>query len=616
MNVLKPHKKNTIITLLERSCSQHKINRITGIDRKTIRRYEQLHQAGVPDLISNSPIVATGSPQDGIQTPPPRPPDGSAAKSTDFKIPQHARSSCEPFREWIEEQVRLKRNATAIYQELVDRHFFEAKYNSVKRFVRGLKRIDPEQFDRLDFLPGEEAQVDYGEGALTLDPKTGKYRRPRLFVMTLRYSRRSFRKVVWKSSKEVWCRLHEEAFRYFGGCPEYIVLDNLKEGVIKPDIYEPELNRLYEAMLLHYTVIADPARVRDPNRKGTVENAIQHTQGTALKAKRFESIDEQNQFLMQWEEKWAAQRIHGRTKRQVEAMFQEEKPHLKALPISSFRYFEDGERTVGDDTTIQVGHSSYAARPAPIGSIVLVRIYDLEIEIRDLKTQTLLRTHPRSCRKGTLLLPDDERPFNPSRQTHTLMDKARAIGPKTLELCEKLFELQGRPAQKSMWGIMGIAGKYPASVVEGACNKALELNIRSSKEVRFIAEKLFDEAVKRIEKTEGLTTLESQNQLTQLHPLIRPNQEYVDLFSQSARETSGQTNPEKENEDDNVDARNREVSQTTETLGSEGDTRNTSDSIASVQPIIHGNVVTDFTGRDGSETVETDRTPLRVVGAE
>ena len=214
MNVLKPHRKVSVLTLLERGISQHEIHRVTGVDRKTIR-----------DLISNSPRVATGS----GETPPPWPPDGDASKPPDSRpIPEHARSACEPHREWIEEQVRLKRNAYAIYQDLVDGRDFRAKYNSVKRFVRGLRRRDPEQFDRLEFLPGEEAQVDYGEGAPTLDPRTGRYRRPRLFVMTLRYSRRSFRKVVWKSSQETWCRLHEEAFRYFGGCPQYVVLDCLK----------------------------------------------------------------------------------------------------------------------------------------------------------------------------------------------------------------------------------------------------------------------------------------------------------------------------------------------------------------------------------------------------
>jgi transposase len=100
--------------------------------------------------------------------------------------------------------------------------------------VRGLRHVDPEQFDRLECAAGEEAQVDYGEGAPTRDPKTGRYRRPRLFVMTLWYSRRSFRRVVWKSSKLVWAQLHEEAFRYFGGSVSYVVLDNLREGVITP----------------------------------------------------------------------------------------------------------------------------------------------------------------------------------------------------------------------------------------------------------------------------------------------------------------------------------------------------------------------------------------------
>ena len=113
--------------------------------------------------------------------------------------------------------------------------------------------------------------------------------------MVLKYSGRAFRKVVWKSSKETWCRLHEEAFRYFGGCPQYVMLDNLKEGVIKPDIYDPELNTLYGAVLEHYNVTGDPARVGDPDRKGTVENGVKYTQGTALKGRKFESIEAQNE---------------------------------------------------------------------------------------------------------------------------------------------------------------------------------------------------------------------------------------------------------------------------------------------------------------------------------
>jgi hypothetical protein len=432
---------------------------------------------------------------------------------------------------------------------LVDRFGFAWRYNSVKRFCRALRARAPEQFDRLEFLPGEEAQVDYGEGAPTLYPVSGRYRKPRLFVMTLRYSRRSYRRVVWKSSSEVWARLHEQAFRYFGGCPQYVVLDNLKEGVITPDIYEPQLNRLYSAMLAHYGVVADPARVRDPNRKGAVESAIQHTQATALKGKRFESIEEQNAYLLHWEEKWAALRIHGRAKRQVEEMFQEERAHLKALPPEGMRYFEEGTRTVGDDTTIQVGNAWYAARPAPIGSVVLIRRYEHELEIRDVRTLELIRRHTLAARKGEVKLPDAERVFNPSRQTHQILARAEGLGPKTHELCRLLFEQRGREAQKSMWGIVGLGARYPASILEQAAAAALARHIRSYKAVRALADQLLGAAITRLDAQQPELALDhGASPLTQQHELIRPSTEYAEFFNRSTGsqlpiEPSGETQP-------------------------------------------------------------------------
>jgi transposase len=538
VNVLKPHLQATVVTLLERGQSQREIHRLTGIDRKTIRKYERIYRAQQAAEGSNSPGVATGSGEGNGQIPPPRPPAGSAPAQTGRPIPRQARSQCEPHRVWIEEQVRLQRNAQAVYQDLVDRFGFSARYNSVKRFVRGLRRVDPEQFDRLEFAPGEEAQVDYGEGALTRHPSSGRYRRPRLFVMTLRYSRRSFRRVVWNSSQQTWARLHEEAFRYFGGCVSYVVLDNLKEGVITPDLYEPQINRVYAAMLAHYGVLADPARIRDPNRKGAVENAIQHTQDTALRGRGFETLEEQNAFLLHWEEKWAALRIHGSTKRQVEAMFQEEKPHLRALPLEPFRYFTEVIRTVWDDTTVRVDNSSYAARPAAIGSAVLVRIYQSLIEIRDHKTQALLRTHARAARPGSLSLPESERPFNPSRQTRYLLSQAEAIGPQTHALCQRLFDSQGRVGQRSMWGILALADKYPVRILEQACSVALAANVRSSKQLRLIANRLLEQALARLEQVP-----QAQLPLTQEHALIRPACEYNEFFTHSARASAGESQP-------------------------------------------------------------------------
>jgi transposase len=85
----------------------------------------------------------------------------------------------------------------------------------------------------------------------------------------LKCSGKSLRKIVWKTNQESWARLPEEAWCRFGGCCQYVVLDNLKEGVIHPDIYQPELNPVYAAMLAQYGVVADPCRVRDPEPAAT-----------------------------------------------------------------------------------------------------------------------------------------------------------------------------------------------------------------------------------------------------------------------------------------------------------------------------------------------------------
>ena len=152
VNVLKAHLRITIETLVQRGASQREIAQRTGVDRKTIRRWAR--------ALANSPGVATGSPSPGEQTPPPWPPAGEGQAPADAPAPGGAPvagcpSACEPHRAWIESQVQLGRNAVSIYQDLVEAHGFTHRYNSVKRFVAGLRARAPERFDVLEFPPGE-----------------------------------------------------------------------------------------------------------------------------------------------------------------------------------------------------------------------------------------------------------------------------------------------------------------------------------------------------------------------------------------------------------------------------------------------------------------------------
>jgi len=475
MNRLSMDEQQSIIGLLRLGWKQRQIARETGFHRATIRRIALALAAEVSKGTTPAKVATDPDPL--------WEPTGTAAPevATD---PQRSRSACEPHRLFIEPEVAKGRNAVAIYQDLVEHHGYTGAYNAVKRFVGKLRPSnDPKISCRFETPSGQEAQVDYGEGALTRHPKSGTYRRPRLFVMKLSNSRRAFRKVVWNSSTEVWCRLHEEAFAKLGGTPLTIRLDNLKEGVIKPDVYDPQLNALYAKMLEHYGVIALPCRPYAPDLKGKVESEIGYTQDTALKGRRFESIEEQNAHLDHWDERWAMTRIHGTTKRQVRAMFAEEKPFLKPLPPTRFEYYRVGERTVHFDGFIEVDGAYYHAPPQRAGTKVVVHIGRLWIRVIDPVTQQLIREHDVTG-KGQRRIVDAYLPKQTPIKVEQLAARIAGAGPGCKAFAERLVEARGALALRALYGMLDLLRRYDAAAVDRACAFAASSGISSFKFVR------------------------------------------------------------------------------------------------------------------------------------
>jgi transposase len=189
-NVLDSGKQQQILALGKLGWTLRRIEQETGIRRETVSRY--LKQAGIevrppgrwghpaakPAIGMITDSVADSKPAIRVITdsdPPPRPRHNPSA------------SACEPYRDLIEQAVRLGRNATVIWQDLVDDHGFDASHQSVRRFVRKLRGGHvPSAHPVIETAPGEEGQVDYaGDGPMVRDPATGKYRRMRLFVFTL-----------------------------------------------------------------------------------------------------------------------------------------------------------------------------------------------------------------------------------------------------------------------------------------------------------------------------------------------------------------------------------------------------------------------------------------------
>jgi transposase len=514
-NVLEKAKQEQVIALGRLGWSLRRIEQATGVRRETAGGY--LRSVG----------IALRTPGGWGRKPPAKAAISATAYSGDSKpanevitgflpemmLPTHdgqrTASSSEAYRELIELELTRGRNAMGIYQDLVDRHGFTSSYQSVQRFVRKLRgAVSPEARAVIETRPGEECQVDYGTGPMVRDPDSGKYRRTRLFVMTLGRSRKSVRLLAFKSSTRVWAELHEKAFRRLGGSTRVVVLDNLREGVVAPDIYDPRLNPLYRDVLAHYGVTALPCKVRDPDRKGKVESGVGHAQKTPLKGKKFESLEEAQAYLDHWEERWADKRIHGRTKRQVAAMFAEEKPFLQALPLEPFRYYQYGVRTVHLDGCVEVEAAYYGAPPGWIGREVHVQWDAMYVRLLDPRTGELLREHLSGKRGGHRI-----RTPPPLLQ---LLARAHRAGANIGAVCDAIHARQGELGMRRIQGVLQLVKQYGSVASDDACAAALELRVPEYRFVRRYLER----------------SPQAPLSLRQVDPLIRELTQYRDVIQQ------------------------------------------------------------------------------------
>jgi transposase len=519
-NILGDDKQQQVLALGRLGWPLRRIEAATGVRRETASAY--LKAAGIPVRLPRRRRAPAPKPASQVSTdfggPPAIPVTLPAWPPPTSRAP--TASACEPYRELIEPAVARGRNAMAIWQDLVDDHGFPGRYASVRRFVVKLRgQRSPEAHPVIVTAPGEEGQTDYGDGPMVRHPLTAKYRRTRLFVFTLGYSRKSVRLLTFESSTRRWAELHEASFRRLGGAVRVVVLDNLREGVLTPDVYDPTLNPLYRDVLAHYGAVALPCRVGDPDRKGKVESAIGHTQATPLKGLRFESLAEAQAYLDRWETRWADTRIHGTTKRQVAAMFAEERPALLPLPVEPFRYYRYGTRTIHLDGCVEIDRSYYPAPPGWIGRAVAVQWDGRQVRLLDPATGQLLIEH-RPQRPGGYAPPPTDQPSRTPPTTLTLLARATRAGGRIGTLCDAIHRRDGAPGVRRILGVMALIKKYGPAVVDDACAAALECGATTYRFVRRYLER---------HPAAPLT-------LRQIDPLIRELTHYRAVIAQKTQE--------------------------------------------------------------------------------
>jgi transposase len=479
-NVLKVSHQEAVRSLHAKNWSQRRIARELGIHRKTVWRYTQKLAAkctistpgsdtasAAKCTISTSGSETASEPKCTIST------SGVAGR----------RSDCDPFAGVILSKLGLGLSAQRIFQDLRAETGFEGSYQSVKRFVRRVQATHPERVWRMECEPGEEMQVDFGLGAM-IEQENGHARRSWVFRVVLSYSRKGYSEAVFRQDTETFLRCLENAVRHFGGVPLVLNIDNLKAAVLQADWFDPEINPKLAEFCRHYGIHVTPCRAATPQHKGKVERGVAYVRQNGLKGHRFGSLAQENLFLSQWEEKIADQRIHGTTRKQVAACFEEERPHLQPLPPSLFPAYQEARRSVHQDGYVAVAKAYYEAPPEYIGHQVWVRWDSRCVRIfNDRMEQVQMHTRLEPGKFSRVLGAGG---FSGSilSNCRRWRERAALLGDHCEQWAGKAIELRGPQALRSIMGLCNLIRHHSAATIDHACQRAIAAGAYGFKDVR------------------------------------------------------------------------------------------------------------------------------------
>ena len=515
-NILEVPQQQAIQALIAKCWSVRRIARTLSVNRRTVKRYAA---GAVPKCTTE---VTTGSGTSDESKCTTQVIIGSVladGPKCTTEVTTGSRSLCNGSREVIAPMLELGLSAQRIYQDLVAGHGFGGSYPSVRRYVAKLKASEPERVWRIECQPGEEMQVDFGLGAPLVEAG-GKARRTWLFRAVLSYSRKGYTEVVLRQDTETFIRVLENAVRYFGGVPRLLNLDNLKAAVIKADWYDPAINPKLADFCRHYGMTPMPCRPYSPQHKGKVERGVGYAKNNALKGRQFVSLNEQNAHLIHWEEQVADKRVHGTTRRQVAAVFEEERKALGPLPASVYESYQEGRRRVQRDSFVEVAKAYYEAPPEFIGRQVWVRwdgrmVRLLNDRMEQVACHTRLEPGKFSRCLGVRGLHGSIK-----QSADYWLSRAAALGEAAGRWAHRALEQRGAEAIRSIMGLCHLTDKRRAADIDAACAKAMDA----------AAGLPAYRAIKLMLESESDAPGQIQMELREIDPIIRPLSAYADFI--------------------------------------------------------------------------------------
>jgi transposase len=520
-NVLKMTMVEAIHSMRSAGLSCREIARRLGVHRGTVSRYVRVGGESIPKPAS-APIFPAGNQEAvaGFEAPTGSAVAGFGAPTGPLRSPQSAAS---PWLGWLLEQRERGLSVTRIHQDLqVECPAAAAvSYDSVRRLLKKHGATKPVPFRRMESPPGFEAQVDFGTGAPVLGPD-GRRRRTHVLRVVLSHSRRGYSEAVFTQSTADFIQCLENAFEHFGGVPRTLVIDNLKAGVLKADWFDPELNPKLEDFCRHYGTVVLPTKPGTPRHKGKVERGVAYVQDNALKGRSFTSLAEQNEHLRQWEHGTADRRIHGTTRQQVLAHFdEEERKALLPLPATRFENFHEARRKVSRDGHVEVAKAFYSVPPEYLGREVWVRWNGRTVRVfNDRMRQIAIHAKHDQGRYSTDATHLDPTKINGlERGISYLLGKARAIGPQAHAWAEAVVDARGIEGHRVVQGLLSLTTKHACAELERACETALANQCYRLRSLRQLI-------ARQVDRQQPLEFLAE-------HPIIRPLDAYAAVVARA-----------------------------------------------------------------------------------
>ncbi|MBI4318746.1 MAG: IS21 family transposase [Chloroflexi bacterium] len=444
---------------------------LTGIDRKTVRRYVEAAEA---QGLFSRPEGALGDASVG------------AIISVVNPIPGRPRgdswADCEKWRDFIKGHLDKNVRLTKIRKLIRRQNGPDIPYATLNRFAiqelgfghqRVTVRVD-------DGEAGGEVQVDFGRMGLLPDPATGRRRICWALIFTAVFSRHLYAYLTFDQSLQSVIAGFERAWDFFGGVFLVAIPDNMKAIVTKADPIKPLFNEAFQEYAQSCGFAIDTTRVRSPKDKPRVENVVPFVREDLFGGEEFRDIFEAQSRADVWCMTDAGLRIHRTTQRRPLEVFEaEERPLLLPAPVLPFDIPIYADAKVARDHHIQVAKALYSLPTRYIGDTVRVRADQQLVRIY-LRGQ-VIKTHPRKPPGGRSTDPTD---YPPGRGAYATRDidylerEAKTHGPAIGIYAERLLDTElPWTRMRQVYKLLGLVRSYGETRVNEACERALGFDV-------------------------------------------------------------------------------------------------------------------------------------------